>query len=149
MSEKVLQALAMGRQPDNIQWTNRFEVESQSTGGVYVISQHKAQRYWGCSCMGWKTRKKCKHLRQLGLPEAMEPYELPRVASSPVRQPIAARLGPSVPAFPPEVQAPDLTDIAQRIRRASRAELERMVMEIHVPQQQAPEPRKERRFMLE
>jgi hypothetical protein len=51
--------------PDNEQWTNRFEIKSASSSRLYTIAQRKSDRSWGCSCPGWKSRRKCKHLTQL------------------------------------------------------------------------------------
>ena len=65
--------------PDNGQWTNRFEVRSESSGRVYVVAQHKAKRHWGCSCPGWRRHRKCKHLRAVGLPTLEEPHEVGRL----------------------------------------------------------------------
>lgn len=65
------------RLPDLGQWTNRFEIKSQSSNRLYVVSQHKDRRHWGCSCPGWITGRKCKHLAALGLPPHEKPYELP------------------------------------------------------------------------
>ena len=61
--------------PDNNQWTNRFEIHSETSNRVYVVSQNKKGRHWGCSCMGWIRFKHCKHLRALGIPADMQPYE--------------------------------------------------------------------------
>jgi len=63
------------RLPDNDQWTNRFEVKSESSDRVYIIAQNKKKGHWGCSCPAWRTRRKCKHLRSLGLPELEQPSE--------------------------------------------------------------------------
>ena len=62
--------------PDNDQWTNRFNVNSESSNRIYVVSQHKKNRHWGCSCPGWRTRRKCKHLREIGLPAQEVPHEI-------------------------------------------------------------------------
>jgi hypothetical protein len=61
--------------PDNQQWTNRFEVHSETSNRVYTIAQHKKNRYWGCSCFGWIRFKHCKHLSAVGIPSDMRPYE--------------------------------------------------------------------------
>jgi hypothetical protein len=61
--------------PDNAQWTNRFEIRSSSSNRVYIVAQHKTNRYWGCSCPGWKAHKTCKHLNTLSLPCGMRPHE--------------------------------------------------------------------------
>jgi len=62
--------------PDNAQWTNRFEIRSESSGRIYIISQNINKRHWGCSCPAWRTRRKCKHLITLGLPTGEQPYEV-------------------------------------------------------------------------
>lgn len=61
--------------PDNAQWTHRIEIKSASSDRVYVISQNKARRHWGCSCPGWCHRRKCKHLDALGLPAFEKAHE--------------------------------------------------------------------------
>jgi len=81
------------RLPDNDQWTNRFEVKSETSDRVYTVAQNKKKGYWGCSCPAWRTRRKCKHLRALGLPEFEEPHQVTiasrRVAQErPERQPM-------------------------------------------------------------
>ncbi len=62
--------------PDNAQWENRFEVRSASSDRVYIVSQHKTKRHWGCSCPGWKAHRNCKHLIAVGLPIYEEPHEV-------------------------------------------------------------------------
>jgi hypothetical protein len=61
--------------PDSDQWINRFEIRSESSNRVYVIAQNKRKRHWACSCPGWKSHRKCKHLAALGLPAYERPYE--------------------------------------------------------------------------
>ncbi len=61
---------------DNDQYTNRFEIESESSNRVYIVSQNKKKRHWCCSCMGWKRFRKCKHLGALNLPAYEKPYEV-------------------------------------------------------------------------
>ena len=63
------------RLPDNDQWTNRFEIKSSSSNRVYIVAQHKKNRYWGCSCPGWKSHKHCHHLREMHIPADMKPFE--------------------------------------------------------------------------
>lgn len=60
--------------PDNDQWKNRFEIQSESSNRLYVIAQHKKNLHWGCSCMAWKRYRKCKHLSSLDLPLFEQPY---------------------------------------------------------------------------
>lgn len=61
--------------PDNDQWENRFEIRSESSNRVYVVSQNIKKRHWGCSCPSWRTRRTCKHLQAIGLPGNERPYE--------------------------------------------------------------------------
>jgi hypothetical protein len=67
------------RLPDNGQWTNRFEIRSQSSNRIYVVAQNKAKRHFGCSCKGWIFHRKCKHLETLGLPAYERPVEITMV----------------------------------------------------------------------
>lgn len=62
--------------PDWKGWTNRFEVRSETSGRVYVVSQNERHRHWGCSCPGWRTHRKCKHLTALALPAHERPHEV-------------------------------------------------------------------------
>ena len=62
--------------PDNEQWTNRFEIRSETSNRVYIIAQHKKHRHWGCSCPGWRTKRNCKHLNALALPAHEKPFEV-------------------------------------------------------------------------
>lgn len=48
--------------PDNSQWTNRFEIKSESSNRIYIVAQKISDKTWGCSCMGWRRYRKCKHL---------------------------------------------------------------------------------------
>ncbi len=48
--------------PDNSQWVNRMEIKSESSGRLYIVSQRRSDGSWGCSCMGWKRFRHCKHL---------------------------------------------------------------------------------------
>ena len=61
--------------PDNDLYQHRFEIESESSNRIYIVSQHKVKRHWCCSCPGWKRYRKCKHLRELGLPAYEEAHE--------------------------------------------------------------------------
>lgn len=62
--------------PDNVQWINRFEIKSESSGRIYIIAQHKTNKHWGCSCPGWKRHRCCKHLETLQLPNYAKPHEV-------------------------------------------------------------------------
>lgn len=62
--------------PDNGQWTNRFEIKSETSNRVYVISQNIKKRHWGCSCPAWRIHRKCKHLEALNLPAFERPKEV-------------------------------------------------------------------------
>jgi hypothetical protein len=62
--------------PDNDQWTNRFEIKSESSNRIYVIAQNKSKRHWGCSCPSWRVRRSCKHLAALNLPSNEKPLEV-------------------------------------------------------------------------
>jgi len=69
MPNIVLQrAIKQDKLPDNGQWTNRFEVRSETSGRVYLVAQNIRKRHWACSCPGWKRHRKCKHLILLGIP---------------------------------------------------------------------------------
>lgn len=72
----VLRIVGLDVLPDNDQWTNRFEIHSESSDRVYVISQNKKKRHWGCSCPAWRIHRKCKHLAAIGLPAFEKPFEV-------------------------------------------------------------------------
>ena len=72
----VLRIIGLEVLPDNDQWTNRFEIHSESSDRVYVISQNKKKRHWGCSCPSYRIRRCCKHLNTLNLPTNEIPYEV-------------------------------------------------------------------------
>ncbi len=48
--------------PDNDQWINRFQIKSSSSSSIYTIAQRRSDKTWGCSCVGWRNHRKCKHL---------------------------------------------------------------------------------------
>lgn len=64
--------------PDNSQWQFRMEIQSETSDRIYVVSQNIKKRHWGCSCMGYRRFRKCKHLEAMGLPANETPYE-PRI----------------------------------------------------------------------
>jgi hypothetical protein len=69
------------RLDDNAQWTNRFQIKSESSDRLYTIAQNKSGRFWGCNCPGWIRHKTCKHLHNLQLPGHHQPYEAQLPAS--------------------------------------------------------------------
>lgn len=77
--------------PDNEQWTNRFEIASSSSDRIYTIAQNKVKRHWACSCPGWKSKRKCKHLVDLGLPNHEVPFELKVAKKAPVYDSLPSR----------------------------------------------------------
>jgi hypothetical protein len=60
--QKYLENQGLTVLPDNAQWKNRFEIESQSSNSIYIIAQRKTSDEWACSCRGWIRYRKCKHL---------------------------------------------------------------------------------------
>lgn len=92
---------------DNAQWKNRFEVRSETSDRVYIVSQNKARGHWGCSCPAWRTRRKCKHLRALGLPEFEKPHQV-TIARRLVAEGTMG-IGGAGPTAPDEAQAPGRT----------------------------------------
>lgn len=62
--------------PDTNIWINRFTVPSDSANAEYIVAQHRARRWWACSCRGFTSHQKCKHLARLGIPIKMVPHEL-------------------------------------------------------------------------
>jgi hypothetical protein len=61
--------------PDNANYTNRFEIKSESSDAKYIIAQHKTGRWWSCGCFGWIRHRHCKHLDTLRLPGNHIPCE--------------------------------------------------------------------------
>jgi hypothetical protein len=47
--------------PDNAQWTNRLKIKSETSSREYIVAQRKSDGTLGCSCMGWKRFRHCKH----------------------------------------------------------------------------------------
>lgn len=48
--------------PDNDQWCERFEIRSESSNRIYIVAKNKKSGKYGCSCPGYLTKRKCKHL---------------------------------------------------------------------------------------
>lgn len=48
------------------QWVNRIEIKSATSSRVYVVAQRVSTGLWECSCPGWKSRRRCKHLAAMG-----------------------------------------------------------------------------------
>lgn len=62
--------------PDNDQWRYRIQIRSATSNRIYVVSQNKKKKHWGCSCPGYKIHRKCKHLEAMGLPGNEVPHEV-------------------------------------------------------------------------
>lgn len=62
--------------PDNDQWTNRFQVRSETSNRLYTIAQNKKKKHWGCSCPGYRAHRQCKHLSAIGVPNHEKPFEV-------------------------------------------------------------------------
>jgi hypothetical protein len=62
--------------PDNKQWTNRFQIRSETSDRIYIIAQNKKKRHFACSCPAFRTRRFCKHLSALSLPAYEQPHEI-------------------------------------------------------------------------
>lgn len=60
--EKIAAQIGSTLLPDSDRWMNRFQINSHSSGRVYVIAQQREDGVWGCSCPGWTHHRKCKHL---------------------------------------------------------------------------------------
>lgn len=76
---KVLRTVHIKKElmmPPNDQWEHRFEIRSETSTRIYVIAQNIKKRHWACSCPGWKSHRKCKHLEALDLPVKEQPLEL-------------------------------------------------------------------------
>jgi len=76
MKHVTLNVPSTNRLPDNGQWTNRFEIRSESSNRVYIVAQNKSKKHFGCSCKGWIYHRKCKHLTALNLPHYSEPVQV-------------------------------------------------------------------------
>ena len=76
MSIVKLNVPSTNRLPDNAQWTNRFEIHSETSNRVYIIAQNKNKGHFGCSCKGWIFHRKCKHLTALSLPNYAVPCQV-------------------------------------------------------------------------
>jgi len=66
--------IPIARPEDDKVWENKFYVKSESSDRLYVVSQNIKKRHWGCSCPAYRTRRQCKHLRAIGLPENERPF---------------------------------------------------------------------------
>lgn len=59
----VLRTAGLKALQDTDQWVHRFEIRSESSDRLYVVAKRRTTGEWGCSCMGWKRTRNCKHLR--------------------------------------------------------------------------------------
>ena len=68
--KQQLEAAGCRALEENKTHTNRFEIASESSNRLYIISQAKGTGEWQCSCPGWIIKRPgkertCKHLRAL------------------------------------------------------------------------------------
>jgi hypothetical protein len=63
--ERVAREVGATVLPDNAQWEMRLEIDSETSTRVYTVARNKANKTWGCSCPGWKSRRTCKHLNAM------------------------------------------------------------------------------------
>jgi len=52
--------------PDSGEWVDRQEYYSETSSRIYVVARRNGTNEHGCSCPGWRTHRKCKHLTKLG-----------------------------------------------------------------------------------
>ena len=90
MPNKNLTIRTEDRLPDGKVWINRFTVKSSSSNQLYVVSQNKNGRHWGCGCKGWIYHRKCHHLTALGLPNHEVPMEVTIHSMDPVLRNLTA-----------------------------------------------------------
>lgn len=76
MAALVLRPKKSLKLPDISAWVNRFWIKSSSSNRMYVIAQSRRGRWWACGCSGWIRYKRCKHLKNLGLPGDHKPFEI-------------------------------------------------------------------------
>jgi hypothetical protein len=98
---------------DNPNWKNRFKFRS-SSGSQYTIAQNVQTGHWGCSCTGWRMRRRCRHLQEFGIPNNEIPYDARLAINAPeeVRRPIL-----NLP--PPETTRVDSRPSRQRAQARS------------------------------
>lgn len=83
--EALLKEMGVVRLSDTDTHRHRMDIRSESSDKIYRVSQRTSNgsMQWECSCLGWITRRKCKHLT------AMMPV-LEALASSKPAKAIAA-----------------------------------------------------------
>jgi hypothetical protein len=64
-----LNSLGVKLLPDTDRFKFRFDVRSQTSGSLYLVSYDDAPgaKYWVCSCRGCISHGHCKHLESMGL----------------------------------------------------------------------------------
>jgi hypothetical protein len=60
--QMIAAEIGSGVEPDNAAYINRFTVPSSSGRASYLVSQRRTSGEWCCSCRGWITHRRCKHL---------------------------------------------------------------------------------------
>ncbi len=69
-NNKALIAAGCTPLSDNSTHQHRFEICSETSNNMYIVSQAKATGEWQCGCKGWIFKRPgkertCKHLRAL------------------------------------------------------------------------------------
>jgi len=63
--EIIAKQIGSGVEPDNAGYINRFCIPSSSGKATYLVSQRRTSGEWCCSCRGWITHRRCKHLQEI------------------------------------------------------------------------------------
>jgi hypothetical protein len=51
--------------PDTPDWRHRFQIKSGTSARMYMIGRHRGAAVWVCSCMGFRSGRRCKHIQSV------------------------------------------------------------------------------------